>query len=171
MSESYKNHAGILNKIDLGGGCADFTNLGTNNPKLFNKCGRQKTIKVVNWDKNGNPVATRWFHLEDGRERPVAFPGFQMAISEVREFEDKGDDDGSALISLTKQTHSGYVVWDIENRSPDRWNAISYSAFYGTRKFMDVTYALAPTERINFWGAFEDENPLMYLNWSRLDPY
>ncbi|MER9829148.1 hypothetical protein NKJ51_12275 [Mesorhizobium sp. M0134] len=168
---NHPNLVGTVAEIDANFlHCAEITNLGTINPKLLNNCGTQKTIKVLNWDRNGRLVATRWFHLEDGRERPIAFPGYQMAISAVTDFADMGGDDGSRFLDTPKHTVPGFEWWEATNTHPERWNAVSFSAFHGTTKRLDVTYALAPGERINIWGDADINQPFFALNWARLDP-
>jgi hypothetical protein len=150
--------------------CAQITNLDTNTPKLINKHTSPKTIKVLNWDKHGGPVATRWFHLEDGRDRPILFPGIQMAVSAVTDFADMGGADGSRFLEIWKHTLPGQEWWEARNTNPERWNAVSFSGFHGTTKQYDVAYALAPGERINIWGAPDIYKPFFALNRARLDP-
>ncbi|MER8486079.1 hypothetical protein [Mesorhizobium sp. M1322] len=171
MLDLPKDYAGRVMNIDAELlECVRIINLDTNKPKLVNNCGSHKTIKVLSWDGDGGLVATRWFHLEDGRDRPILFPGFHMAVSEVTDFADVGGEDGSRFLETWKHTAPGQEWWEARNTNRERWNAVSFSAFHGTTKQYDVAYALAPGERINIWGAPSISKPFFALNWARLDP-
>lgn len=162
----------MLGGIDVMAGlCVDFTNIGTNNPKILNSCGDFVTAKVLNWDREGRLVATRYFHLNRDQERPLAFPGYEMAVSSVEpRFKETGGYDGSRFLTVTRRSDDGFAWWEVTNSSGDRFNATSFMARTDRQQF-EVIYAIEPATTIRMWGDFEDQHPQFYLKWAELDPY
>ncbi|RWM32609.1 MAG: hypothetical protein EOR77_21505 [Mesorhizobium sp.] len=155
----------------MAGLCVDFTNIGTNNPKILNSCGDFVTAKISNWDKEGRLVATRFFHLNPDMERSLAFPGYQMVVSSIAEdFKQTSGDDGSRFLSLTRHSDRGFAWWTATNHSGDRFNATSFMARRDGQQF-EVIYTIEPATSVDIWGWHEDMNPQLYLNWAELDPY
>ncbi|MGT2467453.1 hypothetical protein ACVOMV_25095 [Mesorhizobium atlanticum] len=154
----------------LSSGCVDFTNLGTANPKLLNSCNDEKTVQVVNYDKNGNLVATRVFHLWDKETRPLAFPGYQMAIEWEKGWTSDGADDGARFLTLYNHDIDGEDVWEVRNSSSDRYNAFRYKVYENARLFGSTWYVLMPGQSAKIYGFIPPDKGYLILDWSRLDP-
>jgi hypothetical protein len=150
--------------------CADFTNLGTTNPKLLNSCNDGITVNVVNYDRNGVKVAERVFHLWHKEARPIAFPGYEMFIDWEKGWSNDGADDGSQFLTLWHHDISGSDVWEARNTSSDRFNAFQAIVYENGRRCCVSYLVLPPGQSGRLYSFYPPDKGTLVLEWSRLDP-
>lgn len=149
--------------------CVDWTNLGTTNPKLVNRCSDSHTIGVTNFSA-GRPVKDRVFHLNSGEERPVQFPGDLMVIQWVKDWVSDGPDDGSPLLLISNHKDGDMVVWEVRNASPDRFNAFQATVYRSGKRDGVAYYAIPPGQTRTIVAMPKLDTGAVILDWSRLDP-
>jgi hypothetical protein len=161
----------VLVRVPQASSCVNFTNLGTNNPKLDNSCPHQVTVAVGDYDAAGNKVGERIFHLSARETRPIAFPGNQMGIEWEKGWASDGVDDGSAFLTLTHHTMAGgSVLWEATNNNPSRFNAAQYRVYENGKKTGAAQPILAPGQTLGLYAFLPGDIGFVVLEWSRLDP-
>ncbi|WP_136626035.1 hypothetical protein [Bradyrhizobium macuxiense] len=163
---------GIIRKIKPVSGCVDFTNLGTKNVKLSNSCDESRTVRVVNYDKDGALVADRIFHLLQKETRPIEFPGLNMGIAWEKPWSSDGKDDGSKWLKTYQWTDPlGTNFWGVQNLSPDRFVAYQYTCYTNNKQDGISSNVVGPGQKNDrVWGAAPPDTSFIVLDWSRLDP-
>lgn len=159
-----------IRKIEASGSCVNFSNLGTNNPKLLNNCNEKRTVQVTNYDRNANKVAERVFHL-DGREtRPIEFPGYTMGIDWEKGWSSDGAEDGARFINLNNRDLSGSDLWEARNTSSDRFNAVNFVVYQNGLRYATSSIILPPGQSGRVFVFTPPNTGVLTIDWSRLDP-
>ena len=149
--------------------CVDFTNLGTNNPKLLNSCDDAHTIGVSNYSA-GVHILDRVFHLNRKEERPIAFPGDLMAIDWVKDWTNDGPDDGQAFLQLSHRNLGGTDLWEVKNNHPSRFVAFNYIIYQNAKRDGYTFHALGAGKTDRLFGFYPPDTGFLILDWARLDP-
>jgi hypothetical protein len=149
--------------------CVDFSNLGTNNPKLLNSCDDDHTIGVSNY-RAGVHILDRVFHLNRKEERPIAFPGDLMGIDWVKDWTNDGAEVGDAFLHLYHRDLGGTDLWEVRNNHPSRVVAFNYIIYENGKKNQSTWHALGSGKIDRLHGFTPPDKGFLVLDWARLDP-